>query len=211
MVRNDGSVIIIQLEDVIGHTSSGNFKQTHCVISDITERLKAENAIADERILLRTLIDNLPDPIYVKDVFGRKLISNKADLEILGISDEKDVQGKTDMELSYPGNSSQTFSDDISVIQTAQSILNRLESFTDSKGVKRYFLTSKVPLANDSGEIIGLVGVGHDVTREKQTEQKIIQLSKGIEQSPASIIITDMEGNIELCQFKIYRSNRLHF
>ncbi|HEX7583078.1 MAG TPA: PAS domain S-box protein [Prolixibacteraceae bacterium] len=202
MIKKDGSVIIIQLEGQIGHTSSGNFKQTHCVISDITERQKAEKAIADERILLRTLIDNIPDAIYVKDTLGRKLISNKADLEALGLSDEKEVIGKTDMELSYSGDASQTFSDDRSVIQTAQPILNRLEFFTDTKGAKRYFLTSKVPLTNDSGEIIGLVGVGHDVTREKQTEQKIIQLSKGIEQSPASIVITDIDGNIEYVNLK---------
>lgn len=202
MIRKDGSVIIIQLEGRIGHTASGAFKQTHCVLSDITERRKTEKAIADDRILLRTLIDNIPDAIYVKDILGRKLISNKADLEILGLSDEKEVLGKTDMESSYPGNASQTFNDDISVIQTAQPIINKLEFFTDKEGTKRYFLTSKIPLFNDSGEIIGLVGVGHDITKEKKTEQKIIQLSKGIEQSPASIVITDIEGNIEYVNSK---------
>lgn len=179
-----------------------NFKQTHSVLPDITERRKAEKAIADDRILLRTLIDNIPDAIYVKDTFGRKLVSNKADLEILGLTDEKDIQGKTDMELSYPGNASQAFTDDMSVIKTAQPILNKLEFFTDPKGEKRYFLTSKIPLTNDLGEIIGLVGVGHDITREKQNEQKLIQLSKGIEQSPASIIITDTKGNIEFVNQK---------
>jgi len=197
MVRKDGSTILIQLEGRIGHTTEGQFKQTHCVLSDITERRKSEKAIADERILLRTLIDNIPDPIYVKDTHGRKLISNKADLEVLGSTSEISVFGKTDLESSYPGDASQTFSDDMRVIQTAQPILNKLEFFTDRKGTKRYYLTSKMPLTNDSGEIIGLVGVGHDITIQKQSEQKIIQLSKGIEQSPASIIITDTSGNIE--------------
>lgn len=197
MVKKDGSIITIQIEGRIGHTAEGNFKHTHCVLSDITERREAEKAIADERILLRTLIDNIPDPIYVKDAFGRKLISNKADLEVLGSTSESSVLGKTDMESSYPGDASQTFSDDMHVIHTAQPILNKLEFFTDRKGSKRYYLTSKMPLTNDSGEIIGLVGVGHDITNRKQSEQKIIQLSKGIEQSPASIIITDTSGNIE--------------
>jgi len=171
-------------------------------INDIAEHRKSEKMIADERILLRTLIDNIPDPIYVKDTLGRKLISNKADLEILGLTDENEVQGKTDMEISFPGNASQTVSDDISVIQTAQPVINKLEFFTDRTGVKRYFLTSKKPLANDSGEIIGLVGVGHEITHERETEQKLIQLSKGIEQSPASIIITDTKGNIEFVNQK---------
>jgi len=202
MVKKDGSTISIHLEGRIGHTTDGAFKQTHCVLSDITERRKAEKAIADERILLRTLIDNIPDPIYVKDTLGRKLISNKADLEVLGSTSESSVFGKTDIESSYPGDASQTFSDDMYVIQTAQSILNKLEFFTDRNGKKRYYLTSKIPLKNDSGEIIGLVGVGHDITLQKQSEQKIIQLSKGIEQGPASIIITDISGNIEYVNSK---------
>ena len=202
IIKKDGSVIVIHLEGRIGHNASGFFKQTHFVISDITERRRAEKAIADERILLRTLIDNIPDAIYVKDTLGRKLISNKADLEVLGLTDEKEVLGKLDMELSYPGNASQTFDDDMFVIQKAQPILNKLESFTDLKGEKRYFLTSKIPLTNDSGEIIGLVGVGHDITQQKLTEQKIIQLSKGVEQSPASIVITDTDGNIEYVNAK---------
>jgi hypothetical protein len=202
MIKKNGSKILIQLEGRIGHTAEGTFKQTHCVLSDITERRKAEKAIADERILLRTLIDNIPDPIYVKDTLGRKLISNKADLEVFGSTSESSLFGKTDMESSYPGDASQTFSDDIRVIQTAQPILNKLEFFTDRKGTKRYYLTSKIPLTNDSGEIIGLVGVGHDITVRKQSEQKIIQLSKGIEQSPASIIITDTSGNIEYINSK---------
>jgi PAS domain S-box-containing protein len=200
--KKDGTVITIHLEGQIGLAANGISKQIQFILSDITERRKAEKLIADERILLKTLIDNVPDPIYVKDTGGRKLLSNKADLEILGCTNESSVLGKTDSELSYPGDSAQTYNDDISVIQTGQPIHNKLESFTDKQGKKRYFLTTKIPLINDSGEITGLVGVGHDITLQKENEQKIIQLLKGIEQSPASIIITDIEGYIEYANSK---------
>jgi PAS domain-containing protein len=99
MRHKDGSTILIMLDGRIGHTSSGKFKQTHCVLHDITKRRRTEKAIADERILLKTLIDNIPDIISVKDLEGRKMISNKADLELLGLTDEKEVIGKTDLEL----------------------------------------------------------------------------------------------------------------
>ena len=203
MTTKNGSVIIIQLEGRIGHTTSGKFKQIHCVLSDITERRKAEKVIADERILLRTLIDNIPDAIYVKDVMGRKLISNKADLDILGLTSENEVIGKTDLEIPSLEASNQTYADDLFVIQTGKSIVNKTEMVTDRNGYKRYFSTSKFPLINDSGEIIGLIGVGHDITKQKQTDQKLIQLSKGIEQSPASILITDTNGNIEYVNQKL--------
>jgi len=203
MIRKNESVIIIQLEGRVGHTATGNFKQIHCVLSDITERRKAEKLIADERILLRTLIDNIPDPIYVKDVNGRKLISNKADLEIMGLSHERDAIGKTDIEILDSEVAQLTYNDDLYVIKNAKSIINKIETITDLQGNKRYLSTSKVPLTNDSGEIIGLVGVGHDITRQRQTEKKLTQLSKGLEQSPASIIITDTNGNIEYVNSKL--------
>ncbi len=204
MTKKNGSVIDIQLEGRVGHTATGQFKQIHCVLSDITERRKAEKVIADERILLRTLIDNIPDAIYVKDVSGRKLISNKADFELLGFYHESQVIGKTDFDFKIlDSESSETYKDDLFVIKSGKSIINKIEIVPDHYGNKRYFSTSKIPLTNDSGEIIGLVGVGHDITRQKLTEKKLTQLTKGLEQSPASIIITDTNGNIEYVNSKL--------
>lgn len=202
MIKKDGSVIIIQLEGRIGHSADGTFKQAHCVLSDISERIKTEKAIADERILLRTLIDNIPDLIYVKDSSGRKIISNKADLHLLGLKHEKEAQGKTDLELWGEEIGAQTYRDDLSVIQSGKPIINKLEFFPDQQEEERCFSTTKIPLTNDSNEIIGLVGVGHDITKEKRAEHKIIQLSKGIEQSPASIVLTNTKGNIEYVNSK---------
>lgn len=202
MKKKDDSVVIIQLDGRIGHTSDGIFKQAHFVLSDISERLKTQKAIADERILLRTLIDNIPDLIYVKDASGRKIISNKADLHLLGLKHEKQARGKTDIELWGKEIGEQTYRDDLSVIQSGKPIINKLEIFPDKTEGDRYFSTTKIPLINDSNHIVGLVGVGHDITKEKRTEQKIIQLSKGIEQSPASIVLTNTQGNIEYVNSK---------
>ncbi|MFY9153042.1 MAG: PAS domain S-box protein [Prolixibacteraceae bacterium] len=202
MIKKGGEILTVQVESRVGRTPSGEFKQIHCVLSDITEKRKAEKEIADERILLRTLIDNIPDAIYVKDNSGRKLISNKADLEVLGLTSEMETIGKTDLETPYPGNARQTYEDDMFVIHNSQPIINKLEFFTDNKGQERYFYTSKFPLIDDSNKTIGLVGVGHEITRQRQSDQKIIQLSKGLEQSPASILITDTLGNIEYANQK---------
>lgn len=173
------------------------------IAHDITERKKAEKAVADEQILLKTLINNIPDLIYVKDLEARKIISNKADLEMMGFTDEKDVIGKTDFDFYNPVFAKKTFDEDMSVIHSGIPIINRIELISGANGEEKYISTSKVPLKNDSGEIIGLVGVGHDITRIRQTEQKLVQLSKGIEQSPASIVITDMNGNIEYANPKL--------
>ena len=201
--KKDGSEIWVEDHGWYIHDEHGEILFHEGIMRDITERRKAEKLIADERIMLRTLIDNIPDAIYVKDIMGRKLVSNKADVEIMGLTSESDAIGKTDFELFDLKKAQQTYQDDLSVIQNASPINNKIEVVPDRNGNDRFYSTSKFPLKNDAGEIIGLVGVGHDVTKEIQTEQKLIQLSKGIEQSPASIIITDTQGNIEYANSKL--------
>jgi len=68
---------------------------------DITEKKQAEETLQHERILLRTLIDGLPDLIYVKDTECRKIVANLADVHNMGLKSEAEVIGKTDFEL-YP-------------------------------------------------------------------------------------------------------------
>jgi hypothetical protein len=201
--KKDGSEIWVEDHGWFTVDENGKILRHEGIMRDVTERRKVEKAIADEQILLKTLINNIPDLIYVKDTQARKIISNKADLEIMGYTDEKDVIGKSDFDFYYREFAEKTYLEDMNVIKTGIPIINRVELITNAKGEEKYISTSKVPLINDSGEIIGLVGVGHDITKTRQTEQKIIQLSKGIEQSPASIIITDVKGNIEYVNSKL--------
>ncbi|MDP2338624.1 MAG: PAS domain S-box protein [Bacteroidota bacterium] len=167
------------------------------IIRDVTDQKKAEEAILNERKLLRTLIDNLPDPIYVKDLECRKMLANLADVENIGCLNEADTLGKTDLELFEGETGQRGYAEDLNVIQTGKAMINREEVFLDKNGFQRWLLTSKIPLFDQHGNSSGLVGIGRDITEMKKAEVQIQKLTKSIEQSPSTIVITDIHGNIE--------------
>ncbi len=144
------------------------------IIEDITERKKAEEALRYERALLRTIIDNLPDAIYTKDINCNKTLANKADLRNMGVTTEAEVLGKNDFD-THPKELAEGFySDDQKVITTGQPVLNREEYVVNAQGGKNWLLTSKLPLRDESGEVIGLIGIGHDITERKKAEEALI-------------------------------------
>jgi PAS domain S-box-containing protein len=151
-------------------------------VIDITERKYAEEAIHREQMILRTLIDNLPDTIYFKDIQGRKIVANRADLELMGISDEAEALGKNDVEMM--GEIGQSgYNDDMQVISTGLPIINSENEITGADGKKHWLLTSKIPLFDDIGKVSGLVGIGHDITLRKRAEQiqwVLLQISNAV-------------------------------
>lgn len=164
---------------------------------DVTDRIRTAEDVQNERTLLRTVIDNLPDAIYLKDINGRKVLANKADIENIGASVEAEVIGKSDFELYDPETAERLWNDDQKVFKQGISIINKEEIFNKGQKEQQWFLTSKVPLRNQQGDIVGLVGIGHDITSQKLATETIHKLNKGIEQNPASIVITDLNGTIE--------------
>src|SRR5256885_17068992 len=90
---------------------------------DITERNHAEEALRQERILLRTLIDNIPDSIYVKDIAGRKIVANLADVRCMGLQSEAEALGKDDFAVFPKEMAEKFFADDQSILQTGQPVL----------------------------------------------------------------------------------------
>lgn len=123
--------------------------------------------------LLRTLIDCLPDIIYVKDNQGRKIIANRADVISLGAVSEQEVLGKTDLELYSGEIGMRGYLDDMSVLETGEALLDREEFFYDAQGARQWLLTSKVPVRNSNGVITHLIGIGHDITQRKQADESL--------------------------------------
>jgi PAS domain S-box-containing protein len=133
--------------------------------------------ISHEQLLLRTLVDNLPDCIYAKDAAGRKTMANPADLKNLRCQTEAEAIGKSDFDLFPKEVAEQFWADDQRVIQ-GEPVINREEYFLNDAGEKRWLLTSKLPLRDQTGKIVGLMGIGRDITARKQAEEKLEQVHK---------------------------------
>jgi PAS domain S-box-containing protein len=145
------------------------------ISTDITNRKLYEDKIQHERTLLRTLIDNLPDYIYIKDAEGRFIVGNIAMVNKFGFSSEDKLIGKTDFEL-YPHDlASQYFADEQKVIQSGKGIYDFECSAIDaSKEEKeRWISTTKVPLRDVQSKVIGTVGIGRDITERKRIEEML--------------------------------------
>jgi PAS domain S-box-containing protein len=138
----------------------------------IDGRIRAEEKLAQERRLLRTVIDNLPIAIYAKDLEGRKTLANRADLDNIGLP-EAEVLGKTDTELFPPEVAAYFEADDQAVLHSGTPVYDREELLTNRDGKTFWQLTSKVPLYDAAGHIVGLVGIGRDISGRKRAMEAL--------------------------------------
>jgi len=147
-------------------------RESHVQLEQRVAERTAE--LSKERVLLRALIDNLPDAIYAKDAAGRKILANPADLKNLRCSCEAEAVGKTDFDF-FPRDIAEKFWDDDLKVIAGRPVINREEYFFDAERQKRWLLTSKLPLPDQDGKIIGLIGIGRDITLQKQAEDALRQ------------------------------------
>jgi PAS domain S-box-containing protein len=197
-VRLDGTPVDVE---VVSTMLTYNGKPAaQVIVTDITGRKNTEEALRYERSLLRTLIDNIPDSIYTKDLSFRKTLANAAEVRNLGVRSEAEVLGKDDFEL-YPRELAAGFmADDQLVVQTGNPVINREEYILDSSGKIQWLLTSKLPLRNSDDEIIGLVGIGRDITDRKISERLLSEekerLSITLRSIGDGVITTDTNSTI---------------
>ncbi len=144
------------------------------------QKRQAEAAIQFERILLRTLIDNLPDYIYVKDTECRVIVANKSCIEYMGYNSESQIIGKTDLDIFNNDNGNQGFLEDMAVISSGKPILNKEEEFIDSNNNRRWLLSTKIPIQGAGGKMSGLVGLKHDITIRKNFEFNLKESEKNL-------------------------------
>ncbi len=150
---------------------------------DITEIKQIEAALGAERNLLRNLIDNLPDYIYVKDRAGCYQIDNIAHRRFLGVEKLDDVVGKTDADF-FPLETAEQFrQDEQTVFETGHPVLNREEPVIDRSGTARWHSTTKVALRDYEGKITGLVCISRDITERKLSEEQLRQAYADLAQS----------------------------
>ncbi len=154
----------------------GNITHYLAVKEDITEKKYTEELLRHERTRMRTLIDNIPDLIYSKDINARKTLANKADLSLMGVKTEAEALGKDDYAF-YPREMAEKFiAEDMQVIQSGKPSINNEGWHYDAEGKWHWYVTNKYPLRDKEGNIIGLVGIGKDITDRKLKEMELEKL-----------------------------------
>lgn len=145
-------------------------------LGEFIARVRSKNDLQAERNLLRTLIDNLPDCIFVKDTESRFLLNNAAHLRMLGAAASPEVLGKTDLDFFPKELASQYRALEQTVVRSAQPLLNQEERVVDRTGRQYWFLSTKVPLKDTEGKTTGLVGICRDITARKEAAERLQDL-----------------------------------
>lgn len=160
------------------------------ILKESALRQKAEADLLKERALLRTLIDNLPSGVFIKDKNYRKVIVNsihanslKGHLMSIGKDPETNIIGTTDFDVFPKEDAEKFYADDSKVMEQGISIINKVEEGLGPDGEKIWLLISKVPIKDQDGEITGMVGITTDITSRKKAEEEIIIAKEKAEES----------------------------
>jgi len=137
---------------------------------DITDRKLADNELRASERKYRTLTQQMPEMTWQKDVHGVYVSCNSNYADVLGVTIDS-IAGHRDEDFYKPELAAKYLADDQSVIATGQSL--ETEELWEEAGEVRWLHTSKVPLLNDDGNVIGTIGIGHDITERKQTEKAL--------------------------------------
>ncbi len=127
----------------------------------------------DDSGLLRKLVDSLPDQVYVKDTEGRYLLDNLEHAKALGATSPEEIAGSTDSDF-YPSHLVERYrADEQEVVESGLSLVDKEEPSVDEEGNERWHSSTKVPLRDGSGEIVGLAGLTRDITDRKWAEEAL--------------------------------------
>ncbi|RRQ47744.1 PAS domain S-box protein [Maribacter algicola] len=143
---------------------------------DIDEQVLANIEIKKSEKLLRTLIDNLPLNVYVKDTNSKKVLVNKAECLYLGSKNESELLGKDNFDIYDYETAKKLTEQDIKVMSSLEPILGEEVVSLNKKGMETTFLTSKIPLLDERGKANGLIGISVDITNIKQKEKELRNL-----------------------------------
>ena len=134
----------------------------------------------DTGFLLRSLMDNISDKIYFKDRESRFVMLNKTCMKWHGFTSEKDYAGKTDFDVFTKEHAQQAFDDEQRIIATGEPLLGVEERETWEDGTVTWVSTTKMPLRDKNGQIIGTFGISRDITEQKEAQLKASQYAAEI-------------------------------
>ncbi len=153
------------------------------------------NQLAEERNLMRTLLDSLPDQVAIKDTHSRILVANEALSAFLGAESPEAVVGKTVADFMPLEAAEKDIEDERAVIESGEPRHN-VEVYLPRPEGEVWVLLTQVPIRDETGQVTGLVAVARDNTERKRIEMENQRLATLIEVSPDFVGIADADGQI---------------
>lgn len=179
--RLDGQLSYYEVWKLPVYNNCGQVVEIQAVFWDVTEREENRSALARERDLLRTLMDSLPDLIYVKDANGRYITVNRSLQRLWGNPPLDSIVGETAFNFVRDDLAAIYMQADQDVLRHDRAVIDSEEEVVTSTGEKRIYSTTKVPLHDQFGNVTGLVGIDRDITRRKRAEEELRQAREAAE------------------------------
>ncbi len=148
-----------------------------CQIKNVSELKDYEEKIAWQSHLLLELINAIPNNVFIKNLKGEFLLANVFVSKLMGVDNPQMLLGKTDFDFHPKKLAKKYFKDEQEVIKTGKAKINIIEQVVESNNIRKWYSTSKFPLKNSEGEIIGIMGIGRDITTWVK-EQKALRKAK---------------------------------
>jgi phosphoserine phosphatase RsbU/P len=137
--------------------------------------------------LLQALMDNIPDAIYFKDLRSRYLMINRSKARKHGLTDPLAARGKSDADYFSTPHARQALADERHILRTGKPIENFEEVETWPDGSETWASTTKVPLRNQSGQLVGTFGISRDITKRKHAEQALAESTRQLHEKTRQI------------------------
>uniref|UniRef100_UPI0035655B20 PAS domain-containing sensor histidine kinase n=1 Tax=Muriicola sp. TaxID=2020856 RepID=UPI0035655B20 len=173
-VKKDGTTFPVLVSGSLVGNKKGR-KLLWSTAQDISESKQSEARLRAEKKLLRTLIDNLPLNVFIKDLDSNKVLVNKAELDYVGLKEE-DVIGKNDYDFYDAESAEISRKEDMEVMQSRKPMLRKETISVKKDGSMTSFLTSKIPLMDEEKKVKGLIGISLDITDLKRKEEELHDL-----------------------------------
>ncbi|HZZ39913.1 MAG TPA: diguanylate cyclase [Acidobacteriaceae bacterium] len=164
-----------------------------------------------ELAMLRTVLASVPDLIYVKDKKSHFLLANQGTADIMGAASGSELEGKSDFDYYDSEIAAGFYQDEQRIIATGQPLLSQDEHIEEPNGQTRYILTSKVPLRSAEGEIVGIIGIGRDITAIKETEGELKRARENLHYRATHDSLTALlnrEAILDMLDRELARSQR---
>jgi len=136
-------------------------------------RKQAEEILANEQYLMKMLLDNVPDHIYFKNIESKFIRINNAQATSFGLNDPQEAVGKSDFDFFKVEHATQAYEDEQTIINTGEPIIAKEEKAIRTDKSESWVTTTKMPLRDKLGNIIGTFGVSSDITQRKKAEEAI--------------------------------------